>query len=309
MPSAAASRAAVGDGRDRAGCAPHDDSPSSRWLHSRLATALSNLASSPCGESAPKTADAIEGLRSLPVSAAILDVSGTIVAVNHAWKDYGQKNGLRIPNHGIGANYLNYCATDSTRSDDMVEQIRGLIAGRFDLLTVVYPCDSPTDQDWVVLIGVPLSTDRPTGVALLHVNFTEMIPAQMAARSMRTGTMRAAGAAVVSGRVERSVTDTLSSELMTMFKDAPRVSPRAAPRRGAAVAEVPPTARLSKRQLQVLRPLGEGKTNEEIAKQLFRSPNTIKLHVSAILQRLELKSRTQAALLASQLAKPTSAPN
>ena len=60
---------------------------------------------------------------------------------------------------------------------------------------------------------------------------------------------------------------------------------------------------LSKRQMEVLRLLGEGKTNKEIAKALFRSPHTIKLHVSAILQQLKLKSRTQAALLASKIYK------
>jgi FixJ family two-component response regulator len=47
--------------------------------------------------------------------------------------------------------------------------------------------------------------------------------------------------------------------------------------------------------------LGEGKTNKQIAEALFRSPNTVKLHVSAILRELNLKSRTQAALLASRL--------
>ena len=52
--------------------------------------------------------------------------------------------------------------------------------------------------------------------------------------------------------------------------------------------------------------LGEGKTNREIAKALFRSPHTIKLHVSAILQQLKLKSRTQAALLASKIYKQDS---
>jgi len=49
--------------------------------------------------------------------------------------------------------------------------------------------------------------------------------------------------------------------------------------------------------------LGEGKTNKQIAEALFRSPNTVKLHVSAILRQLNLKSRTQAALLASTLQK------
>lgn len=60
-------------------------------------------------------------------------------------------------------------------------------------------------------------------------------------------------------------------------------------------------AGLSKRQVEVLRLLGKGMTNREIAEALFRSPHTIKLHVSAILERLKLKSRTQAALLASKL--------
>ena len=58
---------------------------------------------------------------------------------------------------------------------------------------------------------------------------------------------------------------------------------------------------LSKRHMEVLRLLGEGKTNKEIAKALCRSPNTIKLHVSAILRLLQLKSRTQAALFASRV--------
>jgi DNA-binding CsgD family transcriptional regulator len=60
---------------------------------------------------------------------------------------------------------------------------------------------------------------------------------------------------------------------------------------------------LSKRHMEVLRLLGEGKTNKEIAKALCRSPNTIKLHVSAILRLLKLKSRTQAALFASRVYK------
>ena len=59
--------------------------------------------------------------------------------------------------------------------------------------------------------------------------------------------------------------------------------------------------RLSKRQIQVLRLLGEGKTNKEMARALVLSPNTIRLQVSAILQRLKLRSRTEAALLSSRL--------
>jgi DNA-binding NarL/FixJ family response regulator len=45
--------------------------------------------------------------------------------------------------------------------------------------------------------------------------------------------------------------------------------------------------RLSKRQMEVLKLLGQGKTNKEIAMALFLSPNTIKLHVSADFGALE----------------------
>jgi DNA-binding CsgD family transcriptional regulator len=60
-------------------------------------------------------------------------------------------------------------------------------------------------------------------------------------------------------------------------------------------------AGLSKRQFEILGLLAEGKTNTQIARALSRSPSTIKIHVSAILRRLKVESRTQAALLASSL--------
>jgi two-component system NarL family response regulator len=43
-----------------------------------------------------------------------------------------------------------------------------------------------------------------------------------------------------------------------------------------------------------------GKTNHEIAKILYITPGTVRLHVHAILQKLEVRDRTQAALIAIQ---------
>ena len=96
---------------------------------------------------------------------------------------------------------------------------------------------------------------------------------------------------------------TLSAQLNTMFTDTRQAPAREGTLAHREVDRILASAQLSKRQMQVLRLLGEGKTNKEIAEALFRSPNTIKLHVSAILQQLKLKSRTQAALLASRLYK------
>lgn len=107
----------------------------------------------------------------------------------------------------------------------------------------------------------------------------------------------------IGGAIERSVSEALSSQLNAMLAGAGRDSAQG---ETLAYHESEPMlahARLSKRQMQILHLLGKGKTNKEIADALFRSPNTIKLHVSAILQRLKVKSRTQAALIASRLNK------
>jgi DNA-binding NarL/FixJ family response regulator len=109
----------------------------------------------------------------------------------------------------------------------------------------------------------------------------------------------------MSGAIERSVLETLSSQLNTMLSGTHHGAPDDTSAHDAE--EDLAHTRLSKRQMEVLRLLGEGKTNKEIAKALFRSPHTIKLHVSAILQQLKLKSRTQAALLASKIYKQGSA--
>jgi DNA-binding CsgD family transcriptional regulator len=56
--------------------------------------------------------------------------------------------------------------------------------------------------------------------------------------------------------------------------------------------------RLSKRELEVLRLVGEGLTNSEIAKRLFISPKTAEHHVGRIYGKLQLRTRTELAAYA-----------
>jgi DNA-binding NarL/FixJ family response regulator len=58
------------------------------------------------------------------------------------------------------------------------------------------------------------------------------------------------------------------------------------------------TSHLSQRELEVLRLIVEGKSNPEIAKQLYLSPNTIKTHVRGIMNKLSVDDRVQAAVVA-----------
>ena len=64
-------------------------------------------------------------------------------------------------------------------------------------------------------------------------------------------------------------------------------------------SERPPTPEpLSQREMEVLRLLAQGKSNREIADQLVITELTVRTHVSNILGKLHLASRTQAALYA-----------
>jgi DNA-binding NarL/FixJ family response regulator len=65
-------------------------------------------------------------------------------------------------------------------------------------------------------------------------------------------------------------------------------------------AEHEVTNPLTTRELDVLRLVGEGKANKEIAFALGLSERTVRTHVSSILGKLELSSRTQAALWAAR---------
>jgi DNA-binding NarL/FixJ family response regulator len=57
-------------------------------------------------------------------------------------------------------------------------------------------------------------------------------------------------------------------------------------------------AELTKRELDVLKEISNGKSNKEIAASLFITEKTVKTHVSNLLSKLELADRTQAALYA-----------
>jgi DNA-binding CsgD family transcriptional regulator len=58
---------------------------------------------------------------------------------------------------------------------------------------------------------------------------------------------------------------------------------------------------LTRRQLQVLGLLAEGRRNAEIASRLFLSEKTIDHHVSAVLEKLHVRSRGEAAAVANRL--------
>lgn len=58
------------------------------------------------------------------------------------------------------------------------------------------------------------------------------------------------------------------------------------------------TSPLTPREQEILQLITAGKTTQEIAEAFHITPGTVRVHIHAILQKLEVRDRTQAALLA-----------
>lgn len=68
---------------------------------------------------------------------------------------------------------------------------------------------------------------------------------------------------------------------------------------GEHAAVAPPPASLTRREVEVLRLVGRGYTNSQIARSLFVSVSTVKKHVQRIIAKLGVADRTQAAVKAN----------
>jgi DNA-binding NarL/FixJ family response regulator len=71
------------------------------------------------------------------------------------------------------------------------------------------------------------------------------------------------------------------------------------------VAAADPLAALSGQEKRVMELIGEGLTNRQIAERMFLSEKTAKNYVSALLAKLGMQRRSQAAALAARLASST----
>lgn len=109
-------------------------------------------------------------------------------------------------------------------------------------------------------------------------------------------------AAVRAGAIGYLLKDTQADELCGAIHAAAagqvRLAPQAAARLMNEVRTPENPDMLTEREIEVLRLLAQGQANKEIARSLHIAEKTVKTHVSNILAKLGLQSRTQAALYA-----------
>jgi DNA-binding NarL/FixJ family response regulator len=111
--------------------------------------------------------------------------------------------------------------------------------------------------------------------------------------------------AVRAGAIGYLLKDTEADELIKAIKAAAagqvQLSPKAAERLMREIRAPDNPEKLTSRETEVLRSLAEGKANKEIAAELHISETTVKTHVSNILMKLGVSSRTQAAIYATKI--------
>ena len=95
--------------------------------------------------------------------------------------------------------------------------------------------------------------------------------------------------------------DELRGAIRAAAQGQVRLSPEAAARLVREVRAPESPEALTKREIEVLRLVAAGRANKEIARELEVAEQTIKAHVSSILSKLGVQSRTQAALHAFRI--------
>ncbi|HIK17321.1 MAG TPA: response regulator transcription factor [Leptolyngbyaceae cyanobacterium M33_DOE_097] len=81
-----------------------------------------------------------------------------------------------------------------------------------------------------------------------------------------------------------------TTEIRAAFENNASATPASDLDRSASV--------LTRREQEILAFIAKGKTNQEIAEILYIAPGTVRVHVHAILQKLNVRDRTQAVVIA-----------
>ena len=108
---------------------------------------------------------------------AILDGTGTVIAVNAAWRRFAERNGWAEPDAGIGENYIDVCeracGEHAEEAPSVARAFRELLTGRQEGYSLEYPCHSPAENRWFMLQASRFSAEGADYVVVVHYNITE----------------------------------------------------------------------------------------------------------------------------------------
>jgi PAS domain S-box-containing protein len=116
-------------------------------------------------------------LDGLSANIAIVDETGTILAVNRAWREFAEANLGTSANVCEGTDYLAVCdaatGDDSEGARQFAAAARAVLAGKEKTFVMEYPCHSPDQERWFVVRVTHFSGDGPPRAVIAHENITE----------------------------------------------------------------------------------------------------------------------------------------
>ncbi|MCX5279295.1 AAA family ATPase [Streptomyces sp. NBC_00198] len=155
---------------------------------------------------------------------------------------------------------------------------------------------SSTDQ-WSDVVTALEPLERPYDLARVRLRLGEAL--------LVSGTDDDRARATELLRLARAAADHLGARPLTdavaLLAQRARLPLEHAPERPAAPADPAAALGLTGRERDVLRLVAAGRTNRQIAEELFISPKTASVHVSNILAKLDVSGRGEAAALAHRL--------
>ena len=211
-------------------------------------------------------------------------------------------NVLIADDHPIFRTSLRQVVTDIAADVTVVEaadfdEAIDIVAKRkdFDLVLVdlMMPGKEPIDGLQALVLAVP---EVPVVVVSAIENRRDAV------QTINLGAMGYIPKTADSGEIVKMLKVVLDGGLY-LPRNMSATAPRSAPRPVIAYERLAANELLSgltKRQLQVLALLAQGKSNVEIAEDLGVSDKTIRFYISAILKTLKVRNRTQAALIAAK---------
>lgn len=118
----------------------------------------------------------------LPISFALLDPSGVIVAVNEDWRRFGCENGSPDERGFLGLNYLGVCdaahGAERVEAEKAAQGIRAVLAGDAPDFSMNYACHAPFEKRWFRLNVSPLLHEGKRFASVAHQNITPLAVAE-----------------------------------------------------------------------------------------------------------------------------------
>jgi DNA-binding CsgD family transcriptional regulator len=223
-------------------------------------------------------------LREPPVYVVLIDGQGIITGMQTHGRPSSRGSNPAMSRFVVGESYLDQCDNEANRAD-----VLALLKRKRTLTSFVVSTRTPKAMQWFVMLGVPVSVDAGSGAVLMHVDITAWVP------DMPDDETTPYGRQTPLTLNPAMLQDTISKALASQFGHA------FAEEQQRTYQSHPDVESLSPRQREVLLLVGDGKSNLEISEELSCSLNTVKRHVTAVLQKLHLPNRTRAAMLVKQL--------